>query len=185
MSSQRDPTDNPNPPSASASLSNDARDPRRRLALAFSGVLGSVAGSARLAARVQHGTPRGVVFEHMAQQFSAGRESLQQLAATLPPMTPPPTAEAPQHEAPEGVPANLAGQDATAEPSEPGTASTMATSKLRPISIPLPRLKRQVGLGEAVSKLTTAVGIRTCGGCARRAAALNRAVVFRPTGKVK
>jgi hypothetical protein len=55
------------------------------------------------------------------------------------------------------------------------------STKLRPISVPIPRLKRDVGLGDVVKKVTSAVGIRTCGGCARRAAALNRAVTFRAT----
>ncbi|KFG05360.1 MULTISPECIES: hypothetical protein [Streptomyces] len=31
-----------------------------------------------------------------------------------------------------------------------------------------------IGLGDAVARATAAVGIRPCGGCARRAAALNR-----------
>lgn len=58
-------------------------------------------------------------------------------------------------------------------------------SKLRPLSIPVPRLKRDIGLGDAVKKLTQAVGVRPCGGCARRAAALNRAVVLRAASRVK
>jgi hypothetical protein len=35
-----------------------------------------------------------------------------------------------------------------------------------------------VGLGEVVKRATSRAGIRPCGGCARRAAALDRAVVF-------
>jgi hypothetical protein len=57
------------------------------------------------------------------------------------------------------------------------------SNKLRPISVPIPRLKRDVGLGDAVKKITAAVGIRHCGGCSRRAAALNRAVTFRAASK--
>jgi hypothetical protein len=58
------------------------------------------------------------------------------------------------------------------------------SNKLRPISVPVPRLKRDIGLGDAVKKVTAAIGIRPCGGCSRRAAALNRAVTFRaPRGK--
>ena len=37
---------------------------------------------------------------------------------------------------------------------------------------------RSVGLGDAVSGVARALGFRPCGGCARRAAALNRWVVF-------
>ena len=59
------------------------------------------------------------------------------------------------------------------------------SSKLRPISIPISRLKRDVGLGDIVKKVTAAVGIRPCGGCSRRAAALNRAVTFRGAGRGK
>lgn len=58
-------------------------------------------------------------------------------------------------------------------------------SKLRPLSVPVPRLKRDIGLGDAVKKLTQAVGVRACGGCARRAAALNRAIVLRAPARSK
>ncbi len=34
-----------------------------------------------------------------------------------------------------------------------------------------------VGLGEVVSRVTTRMGVRPCGGCRRRAAALDRRVV--------
>ena len=57
------------------------------------------------------------------------------------------------------------------------------SNKLRPISVPIPRLRRDVGLGDAVKKLTAAVGFRHCGGCGRRAAALNRALTFRAASK--
>jgi len=36
----------------------------------------------------------------------------------------------------------------------------------------------QVGLGDVVKQITYSVGIQPCGGCARRAAALNRWMVF-------
>jgi hypothetical protein len=36
----------------------------------------------------------------------------------------------------------------------------------------------EIGLGDAISRLSYAVGIQPCGGCARRAAALNRWMVF-------
>jgi hypothetical protein len=38
-----------------------------------------------------------------------------------------------------------------------------------------------IGLGDAIKHVTHAFGIRPCGGCERRAAALNRRFVF--TGK--
>jgi hypothetical protein len=36
----------------------------------------------------------------------------------------------------------------------------------------------EVGLGTAIKRLTSSVGIRPCAGCERRAAALNRRVVL-------
>ena len=35
-----------------------------------------------------------------------------------------------------------------------------------------------VGLGDAIKQVTGAIGIRPCGSCERRAAALNRLLVF-------
>ncbi|HLV01641.1 MAG TPA: hypothetical protein VKZ59_10255 [Acidobacteriota bacterium] len=35
-----------------------------------------------------------------------------------------------------------------------------------------------IGLGDVLSRATSAVGIRPCGGCKQRAAALNRRLVF-------
>jgi hypothetical protein len=35
-----------------------------------------------------------------------------------------------------------------------------------------------IGLGDVISKSTSALGVRPCGGCAERAAALNRLLVF-------
>jgi hypothetical protein len=35
-----------------------------------------------------------------------------------------------------------------------------------------------IGLGDLVKRATTVVAIRPCGGCARRAEAMNRRVVF-------
>ena len=36
----------------------------------------------------------------------------------------------------------------------------------------------QIGLGDVIKRVTSTVGIRPCGGCERRAAALNRRFVF-------
>lgn len=46
------------------------------------------------------------------------------------------------------------------------------------VSVPLPGLQRQVGLGDVVAGMTKAVGIQPCGGCKRRQAALNRLLAF-------
>ena len=39
-------------------------------------------------------------------------------------------------------------------------------------------IDEEIGLGDAIKRATSYVGIRPCGGCGRRAAALNRWVVF-------
>jgi hypothetical protein len=41
----------------------------------------------------------------------------------------------------------------------------------------------EIGLGDVIKRVTYAVGVRPCGGCGRRAAALNRWVAF--TGRAK
>ena len=53
----------------------------------------------------------------------------------------------------------------------------------RPLRVPAPGLQQSLGLGQAIKRLTTAIGIRPCGGCGRRAASLDRRVVLVPTRK--
>lgn len=48
------------------------------------------------------------------------------------------------------------------------------------LRVPLPT-KSSVGLGDAIKRMTSAVGIKACGGCNRRAAFLNRVVAFGPS----
>jgi hypothetical protein len=43
--------------------------------------------------------------------------------------------------------------------------------------------EEDIGLGDAIKRVTYTLGIRPCGGCERRAAALNRWFVF--TGSAK
>jgi hypothetical protein len=38
----------------------------------------------------------------------------------------------------------------------------------------------EVGLGDVIARVTSYIGIRPCGGCIRRAAALNRWMAFTP-----
>lgn len=49
-----------------------------------------------------------------------------------------------------------------------------------PYRVRLPGLMPEegVGLGDVVKRVTSTVGIKPCGGCERRAAALNRWLVF-------
>ena len=50
----------------------------------------------------------------------------------------------------------------------------------KPYQVRLPGFvsEEDVGLGDAIKRATSTVGIRPCGGCGRRAAALNRWMVF-------
>lgn len=52
----------------------------------------------------------------------------------------------------------------------------------RPHRLNLPRFitEKDIGLGDFVKRATYAVGIKACGGCNRRAAALNRWMVVGP-----
>lgn len=53
-------------------------------------------------------------------------------------------------------------------------------SAREPYRVRLPGINYQegVGLGDVVKHVTSAAGIKPCGGCERRAAALNRWLVF-------
>jgi hypothetical protein len=55
----------------------------------------------------------------------------------------------------------------------------------RPYRVRLPRFisEREVGLGDAIKRATSFVGIRPCGGCGRRAELLNSWVSFAPRRK--
>jgi hypothetical protein len=53
---------------------------------------------------------------------------------------------------------------------------------IRPLEVRLPGFlidKEQLGLGDAIKRVTYAMGMPTCGGCNRRAAILNRLVTFK------
>jgi hypothetical protein len=54
------------------------------------------------------------------------------------------------------------------------------TSEPQPYRVRLPGFvsDEDIGLGDAIKHVTYALGIQPCGGCERRAAALNRWVVF-------
>lgn len=53
-------------------------------------------------------------------------------------------------------------------------------SRNEPFRIRLPGFVRdeEIGLGDVVKRMTYTAGIRPCGGCEKRAAALNRRIVF-------
>jgi hypothetical protein len=58
--------------------------------------------------------------------------------------------------------------------------SAQGSGKDNPFRVRLPGFIKdeEIGLGEAVKRATYAMGIQPCGGCGRRAAALNRWMVF-------
>lgn len=47
-----------------------------------------------------------------------------------------------------------------------------------PVRLPGFLIEEEIGLGDAIKRVTYAMGIKPCGGCERRAAALNRWVHF-------
>jgi hypothetical protein len=69
-----------------------------------------------------------------------------------------------------------------AERKKTSVGKTALSREAWPYRVRLPGFisdEREVGLGEAISRAAYRVGIRPCAGCGRRAAALNRWVVFR------
>lgn len=48
----------------------------------------------------------------------------------------------------------------------------------RKVRLPGFLVENEVGLGDVIKRTTRAMGIKPCGGCAKRAAALNRRIVF-------
>jgi hypothetical protein len=52
--------------------------------------------------------------------------------------------------------------------------------KAQPYRVRLPGFVRdeEIGLGDAVKRVTYAMGVRPCGGCERRAATMNRWMTF-------
>jgi hypothetical protein len=64
--------------------------------------------------------------------------------------------------------------------SEPKTVPANQAEPPQPHQVRIPGFAadRSIGLGDAVSGVAQALGFRPCGGCARRASALNNWVVF-------
>jgi hypothetical protein len=55
-----------------------------------------------------------------------------------------------------------------------------AARQTHPYRVRLPGflVEKEVGLGDAINRVTYGMGVRPCGGCEKRAAALNSWVVF-------
>jgi hypothetical protein len=67
-------------------------------------------------------------------------------------------------------------------PARPDTAGARRRAKKGPHVARLPGFLSDgdVGLGDLIKRTTSALGIRPCGGCERRAATLDRWLVFSP-----
>jgi hypothetical protein len=59
-------------------------------------------------------------------------------------------------------------------------AQNQGAAEAQPYRVRLPGFVRdeEIGLGDAVKRVTYSMGLRSCGGCERRASALNRRMVF-------
>jgi peroxiredoxin len=67
----------------------------------------------------------------------------------------------------------------TPQPSElPGKPPLAETPRPHRVSLPRFLLKREIGLGDLIKRVTSGLGIKPCVGCERRAAVLNRWMVF-------
>jgi hypothetical protein len=53
-----------------------------------------------------------------------------------------------------------------------------SASRTRQVRLPGFLIEKELGLGDAIKRATSGVGIRPCAGCERRAVALNRWLVF-------
>jgi hypothetical protein len=62
------------------------------------------------------------------------------------------------------------------------TERSTPSARPRPFEVRVPGFvtDEEIGLGDVIKRATAAVGVRPCGGCGRRAAALNQRVVFAP-----
>lgn len=66
--------------------------------------------------------------------------------------------------------------------SESMTGTTQSRGQSAPpsyrVRLPGFLIEGEIGLGDAIKRATAAIGVRPCGGCERRAAALNRWVTI-------
>jgi hypothetical protein len=68
-----------------------------------------------------------------------------------------------------------------AERKKASATKTRQQDEPQPYRVRLPGFVKdeEVGLGDVIKRATYSVGIRPCGGCGRRAAALNRWMTFK------
>ena len=63
---------------------------------------------------------------------------------------------------------------------EPTGSDEARRSPVRSLRLPRFLIHEEAGLGDVIKRATSLAGITPCGGCAQRAAALNKAVALRP-----
>lgn len=63
---------------------------------------------------------------------------------------------------------------------QPKETSSSPESTPHRVHLPGWLVKEEIGLGDVIKKATYGVGLKACPGCERRAAALNRWMVFSP-----
>jgi hypothetical protein len=66
----------------------------------------------------------------------------------------------------------------TTEPTDPAPAEVDDQPDEPRLRVRVPGLKEEMGLGDAVARATSRVGIKPCAPCKRRQAALNRWIGF-------
>jgi hypothetical protein len=59
-----------------------------------------------------------------------------------------------------------------------GRTSKASSASSHRIRLPGFISEKEIGLGDIIKRATSAIGIKPCGGCERRAAALNQWVIF-------
>jgi hypothetical protein len=59
-----------------------------------------------------------------------------------------------------------------------GKKSELTSGPTHRVRLPGFIIENEIGLGDVIKRATSAVGIRPCAGCERRAAALNRWMLF-------
>ena len=75
-------------------------------------------------------------------------------------------------------PSRLATQIGVTLDEKDTTNSKSEQSPLRRVRLPGFLIEEEIGLGDAIKRVTYAMGIKPCSGCEKRASALNRRVVL-------
>ena len=72
--------------------------------------------------------------------------------------------------------------DALKEPTDGAASSNASGRDRKPLTVRVPRFvaDSEIGLGEAIRRVTATAGVKACGGCIRRARALDRRFTLAP-----